>query len=273
MTVLCRLCRRPLDLAPSDGDVHLRCPHEGGSQVCTLRENYERARDEVSRHANNDRAQMERVIRAEAEVERLKRADDDANKFAIEASDLREENERLRTHIDRRAAGVDPLTQQLRERAEAAEAEVERLKRADDDATKFAIEASDLRKEVERLRELERLIDNPEEAKTRAIRAMRGYEAIQQQCATPVAFIRPDHLRHARTAPFLCYVAANKVHSDMVPLYAAPTFDAERAMELADEMAERYADKASLHVHYPTALTAYLEAREALRSYLEGKTT
>lgn len=28
MTVLCRLCRRPLDLAPSDGDRHLNCPHE-----------------------------------------------------------------------------------------------------------------------------------------------------------------------------------------------------------------------------------------------------
>ena len=147
----------------------------------------------------------------------------------------------------------------------------------------ITMDAKLARQVAARLRELERLIDNPEDAKTRAIRAMKGYEAIQQQCeeclkeeqrsAEPVAFIRPDHLRHARTAPFLCYVAANKVHSDMVPLYAAPTFDAERAMELADEMAERYADKASLHVHYSTALTAYLAAREALRSYLEGKTT
>ena len=37
------------------------------------------------------------------------------------------EVERLRQHIDRRAAGVDPLTQQLRERAEKAEAERDAL--------------------------------------------------------------------------------------------------------------------------------------------------
>jgi hypothetical protein len=44
------------------------------------------------------------------------------------------------------------------------------------------------------------------------------------------------------------------------------TARADRIMELADEMADRFADKQSNRMHYPTALDAYLEARRALEA-------
>ena len=82
----------------------------------------------------------------------------DGPELARQVRMLREENERLRLHIDKRAAGVDPLTQQLRERAERAEAELaDERKRHDENLVLWKqadAERNALRADAERYRVL-----------------------------------------------------------------------------------------------------------------------
>lgn len=60
----------------------------------------------------------------------------------------------------------------------------------------------------------------------------------------PVVWIQPDHLAHARKAPFLCRVAPGK-RDDFVPLYAHPPADA-MAQDVQSALEEAVLDVVAL---------------------------
>jgi hypothetical protein len=110
--------------------------------------------------------------------------------------------------------------------------------------------------------------------KQRLIDEMAAPPATQQQ-AGPVAFPGGPCMGSAlqklggRLADMLDDDQWNNIEPMLMDVHAdaAPPADQarqDRIMELADEMAERFADKQSMRMHYPIALDAYLEARRAL---------
>lgn len=102
---------------------------------------------------------------------------------------------------------------------------------------------------------------------------------VQQCCEQPETCAEPCQPAQEPIGKITLHLGQNRVEVTLqqpyragflhCPVYAAPPADtarADRIMELADEMAERFADKQSMRMHYPTALDAYLKARRALEA-------